>query len=72
MYLEEHGIQPRCALLRAYRIQAYLNNLVAIASDKRTAEQVPRRLTDDDEDSRMHRSREILGHSPQPEPLDLS
>ena len=72
MYLEEHGIQPRCALLQAYRIQAYFNNLAAIASDKRAAEQVPRRLTDDDEDSRMHRSREILEHSPQSEPLEIS
>ena len=71
MYLEEHGIQPRCALLQAYRIQAYFNNLAAIASDKRAAEQVPRRLLDD-EDSRLYRSSEILEHSPQSEPLDLS
>ena len=71
MYLEEHGIQPRCALLQAYRIQAYFNNL--LASDKRAAEQAPRRLVDDDdEDSRMHRLREILEHSPQSEPLEIS
>ena len=63
--------QPRCALLQAYRIQAYFNNLVAIASDKRAAEQVPRRLVDD-EDSRMYRSSEILEDSPQSRPLDLS